>query len=45
MVDEDLEFPDIVDEDCADNNGIPILEQPFTDVLIHAEVLLPHDDV
>ena len=43
MVEIDLEFPDIVDEDPIDNNGISILEQPFTDVLVHAKVLLPHD--
>ena len=29
MVDEDSEVPDIVDRDPVDNNGIPILEQPY----------------
>ena len=43
MVDDDSEFPDVVEEDPVDNNGIPILEQLFTDVLIYTEVKLPHD--
>ena len=43
MVDDDSEFPYVVVEDPVDDNNIPILEQPFTDVLIYAEAKLPHD--
>ena len=38
---EEAESQNIPEEDPVDNAGKAVLENPTTDVLIHAEVLLP----
>ena len=46
IVDDDDEaaFRNIPEEDPVDFTGRPVLENPFTDILIHAEVLLPQGE-
>ena len=43
-IDEEDEPPLIPDEDPVDATGKAVYEQPFTDMLIHAEVLLPQGE-
>ena len=38
------EPPQIVEEDPVDINGTPIYEQPFNDMLLQAEFLLPQGE-
>ena len=38
------EPPQIVEEDPVDINGTPIYEQPFNDMLLQAELLLPQGE-
>ena len=44
LMDEDDESVIIPEEDPVDHTGKTVYEQPFTDMLISAEVLLPHQD-
>lgn len=44
LVDDDEETPEILPEDPVDATGRAVNEKPFTDVLIHAEVLLPQGE-
>ena len=41
---DDDEPPDIPEEDPVNSKGQAVYQQPFTDMLINAEVLLPHED-
>ena len=42
--DEDEDLVEIPDDDPVDATGKAIYDKPFTDMLIHAEVLLPQGD-
>ena len=42
MDNEAEELVHTLDEDSVDETGKSVFETPFTDLLIHAEVILPH---
>ena len=44
IVDDDSDNPLLYDKDPVDATGKPVLEKPFCDYLLHAEVLLPQQD-
>ena len=44
VADDDEELAIVSDDDPIDNDGVAVNDKPLSDVLIHAEVLLPHGE-